>query len=176
MRSPCLMLTSPFNSFIAAAAVLAAAATGCQPVPKTADDAASGAPSAEATTASPAPPPAPHQADEAAAHVSADAWVELVDQSRYGESWDAAAPIFQASMTKEQWDGAVQGARGPLGPLALRKFRAAEYKASLPGAPEGEYVVIYYDSAFAEKQGATESVTLAKTTDGAWKVAGYFIQ
>lgn len=174
MRSPRLTPTSPFHSCIAAAVL---GALGCQPLPKTPDDTASNAPSPDTAAAKAAPPaPAPHQADKDAAHVSADAWLALIDQSQFAESWDTAAPIFQASLTKEQWNGAVKGARGPLGPLAARKFRAAEYKDSLPGAPEGEYVVIYYDSAFAEKQGATESVTLAKTTDDAWKVAGYFIQ
>jgi len=118
----------------------------------------------------------PHQVDEAAAHVSADAWVGLVDQARYAESWDAAAPIFQASMTKEHWDGAVKGARGPLGPLASQKFRAAEYKASLPGAPEGEYVVIYYDSAFAEKSKAPRRPSRSPrppTMPGRWRATSF---
>jgi hypothetical protein len=84
--------------------------------------------------------------------------------------------MFQSAVTKEQWAGALENARTPLGELASRKFRAAEYKESLPGVPDGQYVIVFYDTAFAQKAAATESVTLARTPDGAWKVAGYFIQ
>ena len=37
-------------------------------------------------------------------------------------------------------------------------------------------MVVYYDSAFAQKAPAKESVTLIEEPDASWKVAGYFIQ
>jgi hypothetical protein len=45
----------------------------------------------------------------------------------------------------------------------------------LPGAPEGEYVVIQYETQFEHKAGAIETVTPLREKDGSWRVSGYFI-
>jgi hypothetical protein len=45
---------------------------------------------------------------------------------------------------------------------------------SLPGAPDGEYVVIQYETQF-EHHTPAETVTPMLDKDGAWKVSGYFI-
>lgn len=172
MRSPLAILTEPSHVFTAALVLLAAGAVGCQPLEaKSPDEAAS-------SEAAPAEPqaPSPEEAAKQAGRSNAESWLALIDNSQYGESWDAAAVLFQESTTKEQWGEAVKGARDPLGALTSRKFRAAEYKTSLPGAPEGTYVVVHYDSAFTEKPEAREIVTLRQATDGSWKVAGYFVQ
>ncbi len=113
---------------------------------------------------------------EQQAPLRAGDWLALVDQGQYTASWDAAAPLFQASTTKQQWEGAAQGARSPLGELGKRALRAAEYKTSLPNAPAGEYVVVHYDSAFAKKAAAREIVTLMRGADDTWKVVGYFVE
>jgi hypothetical protein len=174
MRNVPQLTTSNLLAAAFIAAALAASTGACQPKqPNSPDTAATSAPSAETeTTAAPADA---HAADQEAARSSSEAWLALVDQAQYGASWDAAAPLFQSSVTKEQWESAVKGARGPLGDLASRKFRAAEYKQSLPGAPDGEYVVAYYDTSFAQKASAVESITTVRTPEG-WKVVGYFIQ
>jgi hypothetical protein len=163
------------RSLLAIAALLTAACGfGCQPAEaKSPDTEASGGSSSAAVA--PTPPANPHAAEEQAAHASADAWLALIDQKQFAQSWDAAAPLFQSSVTKEKWESAVKAAREPLGDVSSRKFRATEYKTSLPGAPPGQYVVVYYETAFAQKQGTTESLTLMKSDD-AWKVAGYFVQ
>ena len=170
-------VTSLFRPLLRASALSAIVALGCEPLPsKTAAEAASEQPAPAVAAPAPAPDAEPHAAERQAARSSARQWLALIDQSHYGDSWEAAAPVFQSSLTKEQWGGAVQQARAPLGALASRKFRAAEYKDSLPGAPQGEYVIVYYDSSFSAKPSATESVTLAKAPDNSWRAAGYFIQ
>jgi hypothetical protein len=70
----------------------------------------------------------------------------------------------------------VQGVRDPLGKMRSRKVKSATYKTSLPGAPDGEYVVIQYDSSFEHKQAAVETVTPMLDKDGKWRVSGYFIK
>jgi len=166
--------------FLTAPVFVTASAFGCQPLPsKTAASGAAPATpdgTAAAPNAAPAPAPKPHEVDKQAARSSARNWLALIDQTHYGESWEKAAPVFQSRLTKEQWEGAVKGARAPFGDLASRQFRAAEYKDSLPGAPTGEYVVVYYDSVFSDKPAATESVTLAKTDADDWRAIGYFLR
>jgi len=47
---------------------------------------------------------------------------------------------------------------------------------SMPGAPDGEYVVIQFESSFANKESAVETVTPMKGEDGVWRVSGYYIK
>ena len=66
--------------------------------------------------------------------------------------------------------------RRPLGGLLSRSVQAAKYATSLPGAPDGEYVVIQFTTGFSNKESAIETVTPMKGPDGVWRVSGYFIK
>ena len=70
----------------------------------------------------------------------------------------------------------VGNVRGPLGKLVSRKLKSREYTEKMPGAPDGKYVVIQYDSVFEKKASAVETVTSMADPDGAWRVSGYFIR
>jgi hypothetical protein len=121
-------------------------------------------------------PVAAQEAKEAAAEKSANAWLALVDEGDYEESWDDAAQFFKNAITKEKWAATVRGVRGPLGKLVSRKVKSRQYAETLPGAPDGEYVVIQYQTSFANKKSAIETVTPMLDPDGAWRVSGYFIR
>jgi hypothetical protein len=60
--------------------------------------------------------------------------------------------------------------------MVSRTLKSASYAKSLPGAPDGEYVVIQFDATFEKKQSAIETVTPMKEPDGRWRVSGYFIK
>ena len=107
---------------------------------------------------------------------SAEAWLSLVDSGKYAESWQEAAGYFKAAVTKDDWQGKMHAAREPLGKLVSRKLRSAKYMTTLPGAPDGEYVVIQFDSSFEHKQTAVETITPMRDKDGKWRVSGYFIK
>ena len=106
----------------------------------------------------------------------AEEWLQLVDKGKYEDSWKEAATLFRAAVTVEQWQQALDGARKPLGELESRKLKGAEYMTSVPGAPDGEYVVIQFDASFSKKASAVETVTPMKDGDGAWRVGGYYIK
>ena len=110
------------------------------------------------------------------AETAAQSWLALVDKGDYGASWDAAASVFKSAVTKPQWQQAASSARAPLGKLVSRKLKAAEYTTSLPGAPDGKYVVIQYESSFENKKSGIETVTPLLDKDGQWHVSGYFIK
>lgn len=114
--------------------------------------------------------------DTSKAQTAAKAWLALVDAEKYGQSWDEAALLFRSAVMKAEWERAAKAARGPLGALQSRTFKSADYTRSLPGAPDGEYVVIQFDSRFANKASAVETVTPMRDKDGAWRVAGYYIK
>jgi len=113
---------------------------------------------------------------EAAAVTAAEAWLSLVDLGKYAESWDETAQFFKGQVSKDQWVKALQSVRGPLGKNISRKLKAKGYETSLPGAPEGEYVVIQFNTSFENSKHAVETITPMLDKDGKWRVAGYFIK
>jgi hypothetical protein len=107
---------------------------------------------------------------------AAEAWLMLVDAEQYQESWKEAASFFRERTTPERWEQIVKPARGAFGALKERKLKSATYMTALPGAPDGEYVVIQFTTAFEKKQTAIETVTPMMDTDGKWRVSGYYIK
>jgi len=113
---------------------------------------------------------------EKAAVTAAGVWVSLVDGEDYGESWNQASALFKTAVTKEQWQQSLKAVRTPLGKMVARKLKSKQYTKSLPGAPDGEYVVIQYETTFEKQQSAIETVTPMLDKDGKWRVSGYYIK
>ena len=107
---------------------------------------------------------------------AAESWLGLVDAGEYGTSWDQSSELFKAAVSKEQWEQALNSARKPLGELIGRTVISTKYATSLPGAPDGEYVVIQFTTRFTNKKSAIETVTPMKDPDGAWRVSGYYVK
>ena len=107
---------------------------------------------------------------------AAKAWLALVDQGKRGESWDAAAKLFKAAVTRDKWNESVAAVRDPLGKVVSRKVKSARFTETLPGAPDGKYVVLQFDTSFERKKKAVETITPMQEADGTWKVSGYFIK
>jgi hypothetical protein len=113
---------------------------------------------------------------EKAATDSANRWLSQVDAGHYADSWEAAAPAFKSAVSKDQWAKMLQTTRTPLGSVVSRTVKSAVYTTSLPGAPDGQYVVIQFESSFEHKKSAIETVTPSLGSDGQWRVTGYFIR
>ena len=111
-----------------------------------------------------------------AAIEAAEVWLELVDKEQYGESWDEAAKYFQGAVSKAQWLSSMEAVRKPLGQTVSRSLKSKQYQTSLPGVPDGEYVVIQFNTSFEHKRSAVETVTPMKEQDGKWRVSGYYIK
>ena len=60
--------------------------------------------------------------------------------------WEQAAKLFKGAVTREQWTQALAGVRPPLGTVVSRKLTSRQYREKLPGAPDGRYVVIHYET------------------------------
>ena len=113
---------------------------------------------------------------EDAAQAAAESWLKLVDDGNYAASWEQAAKVFKGAVKQADWAQTVGGVRTPLGKLVSRKLKSREYTEKMPGAPDGRYVVVQYDTVFENKASAVETVTPMADPDGAWRVAGYFIR
>ncbi|MBT8350235.1 MAG: DUF4019 domain-containing protein [Deltaproteobacteria bacterium] len=107
---------------------------------------------------------------------AAKAWLALIDEGKYNESWMTAAVYFKKAITKQKWEQSLTAVREPLGKLIFRKLKSKVYTKSLPGAPDGEYVVIQFATSFENKVSAIETVTPMLDQDGKWRVSGYYIK
>ena len=54
--------------------------------------------------------------------------------------------------------------------------KSIENKTEIKGGPDGDYYIIFYKSEFENKKNAIETITIKKSDDGSWKVAGYYIR
>ncbi len=113
---------------------------------------------------------------EKTAVVAAEKWLALVDAGKYPESWKEAAGYFRNAVTQEQWEQSLQTVRLPLGKMISRRVKSKDYRTSLPGAPDGQYVVIRFETSFQHKKSAVETVTPMLDKDGEWRVSGYYIK
>jgi uncharacterized protein DUF4019 len=116
------------------------------------------------------------QEDELAATpalAAAEIWLTLLDEGRYGQAWDRVVPMMQERIARTQWETGLATTRQPLGPALRRKLRQANLTHILPGAPEGDYFVLQYDTVFEGRPLTTEVVTAMKDRDGIWRVSGY---
>jgi len=113
--------------------------------------------------------------DVTPAIAAAERWLALIDEGRIGTSWEEAAPIFQEAMSRHRWETTLPGVRDPLGMPITRKMRQADVARSMPNAPAGLYVVIYFNTRFQNRPLSTEIVTPMKVGDR-WLVAGYIIR
>jgi len=111
-----------------------------------------------------------------AAVEAAKAWLSLIDSGNYAESWEESAEFFRNAVTKEQWEKSTQAFRVPLGKLLSRELKSTHYTTTAPGAPDGQYVIIQYNSSFENKASAVETVTPMMDSDGQWRVSGYYIK
>ncbi len=115
-------------------------------------------------------------AAEQAAVEAAQAWLGIVDDGQHAESWEQASEYFKNAITREKWEQALRSVRAPLGALKSREVRSKKYRTSLPGAPDGQYVIIQFKTSFANKSSAVETITPMLEKDGSWRVSGYNIK
>lgn len=104
------------------------------------------------------------------------AWLAIVDAGDYEQSWKDAAEFLRQSITEEGWADMMMKFRKPLDAMKSRILVKVDNTETLPGVPDGEYVVMQFDTSFETKETAVEIVTFMKQSDGVWKAAGYVIR
>jgi hypothetical protein len=115
--------------------------------------------------------------DEVAAARSAAAqFLAETDRGSHGAAWDLAGAAFRSGVGRNGWQSAAEQVLKPLGALQQREPAGTRATRALPGAPDGEYLLLEYRSRFAQKAAAVETVVMQKEPDGQWRVVGFFIR
>ncbi|WP_300164483.1 DUF4019 domain-containing protein [Solidesulfovibrio sp.] len=119
---------------------------------------------------------APIADDQKPAVEAAKTWLAGIDAGAYAKSWPEASAFFKGTVTQKDWETALTAFRKPLGTLVSRQVTKAKSLPSLPGAPDGAYVVMEFATGFSNKKEAFETVAFSREPDGVWRAAGYFIR
>lgn len=114
-----------------------------------------------------APPAAAAQSEAAGAAKAAEAFLKLVDEGRWADSYAATGAEFRRLNTLKVWSDVSAKVRPPLGKVLTRDIVGNEF---VPAPPMG-YRLVKFRSTYANGTRQTESLSLA-WEDGAWKVAG----
>ena len=95
-------------------------------------------------------------------------WLTLIDDGDYAQGWAEAGSGLKAHNSAAAWAKQEAAEREPLGAVASRDLK--DVNLSHP-----QTAVVRYDSSFAHRTGAVETVTLA-FEKGGWSVTGYSVK
>jgi Protein of unknown function (DUF4019) len=109
------------------------------------------------------------------AQARAQAWMSLVDNQKYAESWAESSSTFRSRVPQQRWIDEAKRVREPLGSVNSRRLLTVRFAKTLPGAPDGDYAVLQFRSSFTHKAAAIETITLVMD-DGQLRAVGYFIK
>ena len=128
----------------------------------------------------PGPQPAdpgvdPHVAEEQAAERQALGFLGYLDHGRFADSYAYTGMLIRSQLDREAFASQVEKARAGTGVVQSRELIDAGYTTTVPGAPEGQYVVLHYHSSFANRPDTVETLTLA-FAKGYWRVSGWYIK
>jgi hypothetical protein len=94
-------------------------------------------------------------------------WLVLVDDKNYAQSWSEAGTTFKAKQKADGWATDAGNRRAPLGAVASRGLKSIDLSRN-------NTAVIRYDTVFARKAAAVETVTL-NFENGGWAVVDYSV-
>lgn len=121
-----------------------------------------------------APPNSP--AERVGVMIAANAWLQLLANGKYSESWLETIPEFRAAVSDEGWVKAMETTHSMFGDFVSRRLVDVTELKQVPNGPDGDYRVISYVSVFSKKESVLETLTLSKQDDGKWRTAGYFMR
>jgi hypothetical protein len=117
----------------------------------------------------------PHAADEMAAQRQALGFLGYLDQGRFADSYAYTGMLIRTQLDRDAFSAQIQKTRVGTGALQSRELIDSAYSTTVPGAPEGQYVILHYHASFANRPDAVETVTLT-FAKGYWRVVGYYIK
>jgi len=94
-------------------------------------------------------------------------WLVLVDDKNYAQSWTTASKAFQNRIKTDAWAKQEAAGRETFGAVASRNLKSIDLSRS-------NVAIVKYDTVFARKAAAVETVTLT-FENGGWSVTDYAI-
>lgn len=100
---------------------------------------------------------------------SKEKWLEMVDDSKFSESWDYISAELKSEYTNaEEWHSFLKSQRKEFG-----EFKSRKLKGYSPFS--WETIAFDYESSFSEQSKVVEMVYLKFDEDGKWRISSYTI-
>ena len=115
------------------------------------------------------------ESDSQPAVSAAEKWLAIIDAGDYSRAWKESSMIYQGVIDERRFTNEMNTFRKPLGDLISRRWASAKALTTMPGAPDGQYVLMQFETSFANKKSAIETVTFMQE-NGQWKNTGYYIK
>ena len=110
-----------------------------------------------------------------AAEAVALAWLEAIDSGQYEQAWETSSPLLQRPLSPHMLERTIGAARRDFGAVESRQRVRVSRERSMPGTPDGDYMVFTFQTRFENKARSIETVTPHLEGD-AWRVSGYYVQ
>ncbi|MFQ5732913.1 MAG: protein kinase [Planctomycetaceae bacterium] len=105
---------------------------------------------------------------------TAEAWLKLMDDGKYGDAWEQSAGPNKKGISKADMAKLYTQMAAKLGKVTSRKLFSRDYVTELPGFPKGRYVLIKYLTDFDKQKDLVQSVLLIPE-NGSWKVQAHVL-
>jgi len=102
--------------------------------------------------------------------------LKIIDDGNCDKTWEQSAEYLKKAVTEQNFVKSLEPVRTPLGKVISREIKSKQYTKTIPGALDGEYVIIEFETSFENKKAAVETVTAILDEDGLWRVSGYYIK
>ena len=101
-------------------------------------------------------------------------WLALIDAGKAGDAWDLSSKQLKSAVTRAKFVDGIRDARKSLGKLEGRTPERFARSHQLPGAPDGDYVIIQYTARFPKGKQLQEQLVWTIEDCDVWRVAGYY--
>ncbi len=102
-------------------------------------------------------------------------FVANLDEQKYSDCWLAGDPLFHRAISEEEWAVALKSCRKKVGYNQGRTLSKIVAYQNPPAMPEGQYMLLKYQSVFTNNPRCQEILTMRKVAGWPWCVVGYHL-
>lgn len=119
---------------------------------------------------------APASAQDQEVWRPAAAWLGLLDNRNFAESWNQAARVFRARITAEAWARQAAALKDRSGDPTYRELMHIEDVTDPTGVPAGEYIRLHFECRCTRAGVIQEYLLMVDEGARGWRVASYRVE
>ncbi|MEZ5362967.1 MAG: DUF4019 domain-containing protein [Bryobacterales bacterium] len=99
------------------------------------------------------------------AQKAVESWLVLHDAGDYAQTWESAADFVKDKVPKDRWTELMETTLEEFGKLQSRSLVSTQATKSLPGLPDGQYVVFVYTADYENKRAPSRRSSRCSRTE-----------
>ncbi|MFO7767061.1 MAG: DUF4019 domain-containing protein [Pelovirga sp.] len=106
---------------------------------------------------------------------AAERFARIIDSGNSSAAYSQASPLLRLVQKEQEFVSAIERAHLLLGPVQQRQLTALRSIGSYPRLPDGDYLIVQFETRTLHKNKAAE-IILLRHQGGTWLVADYSIR